>query len=435
MPPSTSQSFARALGAVCAIASLPASAWQINYSLEMALGHSDNVNESAVDPIGQTMLIPRLDFDASEQGESVQARAVGQIEYRDYLEGGFDNELRGHLASVLDWIIVPHRFNFDFEDYAAVEPINILQPNSPSNLQQTNVFTLGPTFDFRLDPTLNGQAELRLSNSLASQTKEFDSNRGLAALRAIKDLSPTSKVSANIEAQKVHFTDRSGGPDYDRYDAFARYQSKLTDIDLDLAGGYSQVNYSGAGSHSGPAGRALVTWRATPRNTLTFGASRQYSDATQDLIIDPATLVSSSVGNAVVPGDTTITSQVFLERRFDAGYAFQAERWQLHVAPYYRKLQYLIDSTLDENARGATAGISYRPRPLWTIAFDVLEETRQFTSIARRDEDLRADLSFSDQLSRHWAVRADVIRNQRNSNVVDQGFRENIFFFTLIFRR
>ena len=182
-------------------------AFNFDYTFRPAPGHSDDINESAIDPISESILIPRMNFIVDEKGADVQATAVGDIEYRDYLGGDFDNELRGQLSSVVNWIISPQRFSFDFEDYAAVAPVNILATNAPDNLQQTNVFTLGPTFNVRLDPTFNLQADLRFTNSLASQTDDFDSNRGLAALRAIKLLDPTTQISANVTYEDVHFTD------------------------------------------------------------------------------------------------------------------------------------------------------------------------------------------------------------------------------------
>jgi hypothetical protein len=421
--------------ALTAIAA-PASAWQINYSVDMAFGYSDNINQSSINPQGSGLLIPRLNFDATEAGESLQVRAAGQVEYRDYLNGDFNNELRGEISALATWIIFPQRLLFDFEDYAGVEPVNVLQPNAPGNQQQTNVFTLGPTFKFRLWQTLNGQAELRFTNSTASVTKEFNSNRGLAALRAIKDLSPLDKLSLNVEYQDVHFTDPSGGPDYNRTDGFLRYEKKLTELDLDVAGGYSHVDFAdNAGSESGPYGRAVVTWRATPSNTFSAGALRHYADASQDLIIDPAVLAASISGSGVVVGSTAVNSEVYLEKRFDAGWQYKSVRWGAHLDPYYKRLRYLLDPLLDQNTHGIYGGVSYKPRQLWTLAFDAYEEARNYTAIARRDEDVRLDLSFTDQLSRQWAYRVDAIRNQRNSDVADQGFRENVFFFTLIFTR
>src|SRR5262249_24858637 len=156
----------------------------------------------------------------------------------------FDNQVRGQLATVVNWIISPRRLTFDFEDYASVQPVDILASNAPNNQQQTNVFTLGPTLNLRFDPTWYGQADLRVSDSTASVTHEFDSVRVLGALRALKELNATDQLSANVEDQNVHFTNSIGGPDYDRYSAYGRYQSKLASLDLDLALGYSWLNFS-----------------------------------------------------------------------------------------------------------------------------------------------------------------------------------------------
>ena len=423
-------------GCALVLCSCPASAWQINYSLEMALGYSDNINQSETAPKSETLLIPRVNFDASEEGEALRAHAVGQVEYRDYLRGVYGNEVRGQLSGVATWIILPKRLSFDFEDYAAVQPVNILAANTPANQQQTNVFTLGPTFNFRLWQTLNGLAELRFTSSTASETKEFNSTRTMGAIRAVKELSPLDTLSANLEGQKVHFTDRSGGPDYELVEGYGRYTSKLTQLDLDFTAGYSRVHFPDASDHSALIGRGLVTWRATPNNTFAGSFQRRFADASQDIILDdPAMIVANALGTGVVVGSTAVTSEVYLEKRIQASYAFQSERYHLRVDPYYRNLDYLVDPTLDQQAHGVVGGISYRPRPLWTLAFDAAEETRTFNSIARRDEDWRLDLSFTDQFARQWSVRLDLIRNERNSDAVGQSYRENLAFATLIFKR
>jgi hypothetical protein len=429
--------FVRTLACTFAAASIAAPAYQLDYSLEASLGHSDNINQSEIDPTAQSLLIPRLKFDYREDGAYLLAHANGQVEYRDYLGGAFSNEFRGQFAGVATWFIFPQRLSFDFEDYAGVEPVNIFAPNAPNNTQQVNVATVGPTFNFRIQQTLKGQAELRLTSNTASKSKEFNSRRGFAALRAVKELSPLKKVSGNVEGQHVHFTDRSGGPDYNRYDAYARYQNTLSQLDIDVALGGSRVNFANArGNHSGWLGRGSLSWRATPNHTLAVSALRQYSDASQDLIADPAALLAvNSLGNGIAPGTTPITSQVYLEKRVGASYVYHTERFLVRAEPYYKTLNYLLDPGFNQDVHGVVAGFSYRPRPLWTIALDAMEETRDYTNIARRDEDMRFDLSFADRLTRQWSVRLDLVRNQRNSDTVGQSFRENAAYVTAIFTR
>jgi len=424
----------------CALCVLSATAgtlraYQLDYTLQAALNHSDNLNESIAAPISETTLIPRLDFNFKEEGSEVQARATGALEYRDYLGNHFDNELRGQLAAVVNWIIAPRRLAFDFEDYAAIQPVNILASNAPGNQQQTNVVTLGPTLNFRLDPTWYGQADLRVSDSNASRSEDFNSVRVLGGLRGVKELNATDQLSANLEDQNVHFTGSSGEPDYDRYSAYARYRSKLADIDVDFALGYSWLDFSHASSYSGLLARGDVAWRATPQSRFNFGFTRQYSDAANNLVVDPAVLIVNPIGGETTAGTAPVSSEVFLERRLNAGYLFQQERYSISVTPYYRKLEYQVDPALDQTAHGASLGASYRLRPLWTLALLATEETRDYNSIARRDEDLRVDVSLAHQLSRQWGARLDLVRNERNSSAPGQGFRENLAVLTVIFKR
>src|SRR6516162_1630025 len=84
--------------AVCACPS--GGAWEINYSVDMAFGYSDNINQVPENPSGSAILIPRLNFDFREQGASLDARATGQVEYRAYSSNQASNEFRGQVAAL-----------------------------------------------------------------------------------------------------------------------------------------------------------------------------------------------------------------------------------------------------------------------------------------------------------------------------------------------
>lgn len=412
-------------------------AFNLDYTLQAGAGYSDNINESAIDPTGSGLLIPRATFTVDEKGADVQATAVGDLEYRDYLNGGFNNELRGQLSSVVNWVISPQRFSFDFEDYAAVAPVNILATNAPNNLQQTNVFTLGPTFSFRIDPTLNFQTDARFTNSLASQTDDFNSNRGLLALRAIKLIDPTTQISANVTYEDVHFTDPlfDSDPDYRRGEIFGRMQKKLTNLDFDVSLGYSKLNFSSLGDQSGLLARGAVTYHLDAQNSIGVGFARQFSDSSQDMAIDPAAMLGSGLNTGIVVGTTAITSQVFLEHQLNVNYVFQNERFTFRAAPYYNRYEYEDAPELNQTSHGGVVGAAYRLAPLWTLGLDAFEETREYRDIDRRDEDIRLDLSLLRQFTPHWSGRLDYIRNERNSTALDEGFRENIFMVTVIYKR
>ena len=83
----------------------------------------------------------------------------------------------------------------------------------------------------------------------------------------------------------------------------------------------------------------------------------------------------------------------------------------------------------------ASIGAAYRLAPLWTLGLDAFEETRDYRDIDRRDEDIRFDLSLLRQFTPHWSGRLDYFRNERNSTALDEGFRENVFMVTVIYKR
>src|SRR5262245_36011237 len=111
---------ARTAAVAIAVCACPSGAWEINYSVDMAFGYSDNINQVPENPSGSAILIPRLNFDFREQGASLDAHAAGQVEYRAYSSNQVNNEFRGNVAALANWIISPRRLSFDFEEYAGV---------------------------------------------------------------------------------------------------------------------------------------------------------------------------------------------------------------------------------------------------------------------------------------------------------------------------
>ena len=431
---------ARTLGLLFALA-LPAaaSAIQLDYLVELGLEHNDNVNLSEDDPASENILEPMLGFNVKQDGSTIQARADGVLQYRDYLGGEFSNEFRGQLASHLNWTMVPERLNLTVEDFLGVQPINQLEPNAPSNQQQTNVFAIGPTLGFRIGPTVRGQAELRYIDSYAEKTKEFNSQRLNGALRAIKDLSATSTLSANLVDERIDFTERDAGPDYSRYSLFGRYTRNWTRIDLIADFGYSWLSYTGGlvDDRNDPLGRATVAWRVSERSTLTADAAYQFSDAASGML---DTVIGTEIPTSITTGDATTTSQAYLERRLGLGYTYRGERVNFGVSPFYRKLDYANTNTvgdiaLDQTGKGAFANVSYLLRPLVTIGLTATGQNLRYDLLAREDKTWTIAAFLRQQWTRNWSWRAEISHYKRDSNTPGQSSDQNIVYFGITYTR
>jgi len=416
-----------------------ASAFQLDYLVELGLERNDNVNLSEDDPESATILRPMLGFNLQQQGSTVQANASGVVEYRDYTGGEFSNEFRGQLAGHLNWTMMPERLNLTIEDYVSVQPIDPLAQDTPNNQQQTNVFAIGPTLNFRLGPTVRGQAELRYVDSHAQETEEFNTQRLNGALRAIKDLSSTSTISANLVDERVDFTQSDAGPDYSRYSAFGRYTRNWTKLDLTADLGYSWIDYSGntVDNRQDPLGRAKLDWRASERSTFSGDVAYQFSDAASDMM---DIVIGSTIPTSIATGDATTTSQPYLEKRVTLGYAYRGERFGFNVTPYYRKLDYGtadidVEAGLDQTGKGATAGFSYLLRPLISTGLTATGENLNYDEITREDKTWTVTAFLRQQWTRNWSWRAELTHYKRDSTAAGQSSDQNVAYLAITYTR
>lgn len=411
-----------------------ASAWRFDYSVEAGLLHSDNINLSPLDPVRETVLIPHLDFGLTHAGSRVNVDVGGVLEYREYLKDSYGSEFRGTFNGRVNWLLVPERLTWTFADNLGLYPVSLRGPDVPGNLQQTNVFSTGPTLRFRFTPSLQGQAEARWSDSHAEETGAFDSSRLSGAFRLLHDFSTTRHLSGNVEVEDVDFDDDLLADDYRRYSAYAGYTQSLARIDLDFALGYSRLEFDRGGDSSGPLLRTSADWRATDRSTFGFGATWRYSDAATSLAEGGAAFDTGLDGVGV--GGALITPDVYRERRLDASYLYQGVRLNLASTLYASRFRYEQDTLLvdaDRNEVGLGFTLGYLLRPLLTLGVTGETTRRKFVDSGSTDRDHRYGLFLAQQFARHWSWRADLSRNERNAGSGADSYDENALYLRLIY--
>lgn len=424
----------------------PANVPLFGWTLEAGVEQASNINRSEDDAISQTLLVPRYTVTYDQSGSTVQAHAVGQIEYLNYLQGDFNNRLLGALAGSLNWNIVPQRLALSVLDASTVQSVDILTSNAPGNLQQVNVLSIGPVLSFRMGGTWHGQLEAHYIDTLASQSKGFDTQRGMGAFRLIDDLNATDQLSANVEAEHVRLQNPDLvvgiGDSYNRYDAYLHYLSNIKKVTLDLTLGESRFSFgnSAIADQNEVLARARVNWQVDLHNSFSIGGARQMADAAANMLLYPdqllavrgmggADLVGLGVGNAAV------TADVFHERLLDADYTWAGDRLRVSAGPYYRRINYIGDTTLNRNERGAGLDLSWRMTPVMTAGFRAGVIRADYTTLDRRDTSYAFGPNLSDQLTPHWSWSAQLVHSHRNSTEIGRSYNDNAAFFVLAYKR
>lgn len=426
--------------ALLVVLSGSATAIDLDYEIGVAAEHSDNMNLSDDNPISDTVISPQLDFHAEQIGRDVELVAQGNVQYRYYTGDTFDDEVRGKFAGTMNWRVVPERLDLVVQDYLSLQPVDDLVEFTPTNQQQVNVFVAGPTLHARFGSAMRGQMDLRYINSYAEEEDSFDSDRYNIAARLLRQVSPDHEVSANLEATDVSFDNNEEAADYRRYDGYINSTMRRQRMDLLLDLGYSRVDFDDnitlAGSdteESYPLARATLNWRPSQRSL--FGATVRYqlSDATRSLMA-PLDLDLENFAEFRSP-DGLAEPNVFRERLLRLRYGYTGERTTLQVAPYLRRIRYYEDIAPSQDRRGVAASLEHRLRPRLTLSAYGVMESREFTGIAREDDDFVIGVGLENRFTRHWTGRMDVLRQERDSTDVGRSYTENAVMISFSYRR
>lgn len=419
--------------AVLAATPCAAQSLRVDYEVGASYTHSDNINLSETAPDSDAILSPELRFSATQSGSRLQLQARGILQYLAYRDGTYDDELAGDFSGQLNWVLLPDRINFVFEDYLTRQPVNPADGFTPDNQEQINVFLAGPSFFARFGSAMRGQLDLRYSDTYAEVNETFNGNRLNAALRLFRELGALDWISLNAEATETEFDIDAGTPDYRRYDAYLGYRRELQQYTFETALGYSRLEMDGDDGHaSSPLARIALDWMPAPRSTLSASASYGYGDTASDLIAlgeRPQIPIGSGTYNVAAGPD------VFRERRLEVGYRFEGERLGFEVRPYYERFDYVSGLSQDVEARGASAGIDYRLTPRTTLSLTGARQSRELFDGTQDDDDRVLRLGLEHEFTRHWRGAVAVQRRERDSSIAGQSYDENLAMLSVTWRR
>jgi hypothetical protein len=435
-PKSTPHRLLLGLAVAAALAPPSVQAWHLSWFAELGIEHNSNVQLSETDPVSETILRPSVGFALSQQGATIQAHVGGLFEHRSYLDDTYGSEFLAELDGSLNWVIAPGRLHFTVQDRLAVLPITLAAPDSPDNRQQTNVFAAGPTLFFRFSPTMRGQAELRWIDSYAEETAGFDSTRWSGALRLIKDLGPTRRLSFNLQGQTVDLDDNTTSPDYERYDAFVRYTQTLSRLSFEADAGYSWYDPEVGPTHSGPLVRAMLGYSVSERSRLTVTAARRYSDTAEALIGEiGGDGTVPSLPPIVIVGSETVDSATYRETSLELGYAYDGVRHDFTVTPFYRELDYVDELGPDQTGRGIAFGWTWLLRENLSLNTDVRFERLRFDLTGVQTRTRVGSIWLRRQFTPHWSGRLGFSRYERDSDETGLSAEQNVAYLAITYVR
>ena len=412
-----------------ALAPGTALAARVDYNLDLGVEWNDNVTLAPTDPIDQRYLRSGIGFLVTETNSSLQAHLDGRMEYRNYEDDVFNDTVDGTLSGRLNWIAIPQRLFFTVEDNLSLQPVDALVPDAPGNRQQVNVFSAGPTLLLNWSPSFQGQAELRYVNSDAEITDEFNSQRLALALRTIKELNPSTRISLNVQGQRVDFNDDIVARDYNRYDLFGRYSRTLARFELGTDLGYSRIDYRQGETRSEPLVRVDAAWNPSDRHRLVVAASSEFSDTAIDAL--GSIQADATLPENVLTGDAVVNASPYEVRSLSLDYSFTNTRFDFMAAPYVQKRNYIDSDEFDQDSRGIRADLHWLVRRSLTVGVFGTYESLEYTNLNRKDDTLRVGANVRYRWARHWSAGLQWERYDRDSSAAGQSVAQNLVYLSI----
>ncbi len=353
------------------------------YGIDAGVGETDNVSLVSSDKVSQTIATVDTDFAVHERSRLLEADAIGDFSYLDYIQGAYGPQLLGRFDGVGNFAIVPGELAWTLRDDFGKAALDPYTPVTPNNLESINYITTGPDLALRFGGVDFIDVSARYARA-QYQTSPFNSNRLLGSIALGRDISAGGSVSLNADTERVLFANTQVNTDFERSSGFARYElhgartvasaelgvtevsrsgaspTERDVVDINTPGGLQVVPLlssanSGRDSTTGPLAKFELNRKVSPSMNLFVTAGRDLTDASSSF---SAQGTGASGISGVAPA--ALTSESYRTTYASVGLQYVRNRTTLALTGHYEKDVYPGLSQLDLNRPSAEFNVQRR---------------------------------------------------------------------------
>lgn len=314
----------------------------VGFGLRTGFMASDNISRVPEDEEDELIGVLEMVSNWQYQGTRSEAVIAGNLSYRTYTEGDFDDEFRGNLFMGASFDIVPQNFAWRLTNHFANAPINPLVFGGPENTQYYNVLETGPSVS--LSP--GDRHEVGISAARAdvqAEVSEIDHERDTYLASWGYELGTGSELSLNASSQAIRFDDDIEEVDFDREEAYLAYDRNLRLGNLSVAAGKARTEREDGLRRDSGVGWLRWSARRTSNSRIFVNINRRAGDTSS--LLNSELLRPGSIWRLVAVGDPFVAEQGFIS------YTRGVRGHQWSAVASVQRLDYLV-SPFDQEQRG-----------------------------------------------------------------------------------
>lgn len=217
----------------------------LTYGIDAGVAETDNVTLVHSDKVSQTMAVLDADFDVKHLSSLLTVDATGNFTDLDYLQHAYGNQLIGRFDGSASVALIPQRLTWTLQEHFGQMALDPFTPMTPANQENVNSLSTGPDLTLRFSGTEFLKMSARVSRVTFSGSP-FNSDRGFGSLAWGVDSSASSSISVNFDSERVLFDNTALNSDFDRSNAFLRYELEGARTELTADLGATRVTQSGS---------------------------------------------------------------------------------------------------------------------------------------------------------------------------------------------
>lgn len=401
---------------------LSAHAARLTYSVGYDWQYSNNIFQTEHDRASDSISSLLANFVYQEALPDAQTRLRLGATYRNYHRDSFDDESTFLVDGAGEWFFLPRLLSWVATEGFRQVQVSPIRPNTPDNLEDSNVFTTGPNLYLHLGPRDQIVIEGRYGDVYIANS-DLDNRRSYGALRWVHQVSQRQRVSANYEYMEVEFKEVNTY-NYSRHDAYlsAVLTSNRTEFQLEVGG--TQVDLVSGESLQGFRGRIDMAQQLSSHSRAGIRYFQDFSDTGLELL---ATGITSAPGNVGGSGNVTtdvVTGDVFYSKQSELYYRRTVSTLPFGIRVFMRDVDFEID-TGDRREKGGTIDVNYSPIPMTTLSLFSFYRLTEYFDTGREDRDSESGVAVVWQMGRRLSSRLEFRNISRHSAAVDASFDDS----------
>ena len=134
--------------AVAICASPAAVALEFKSDVGTGVTYTDNARLTSTNEEDDWIVRGVLGASLKQTGGPLEATLSTSLSYSDYVNNSYSEQTYFNLGAVADWEQIVNRLNWQLSDFFTQGSVNSIDPDTPDNTQDINIFSFGPNINF-----------------------------------------------------------------------------------------------------------------------------------------------------------------------------------------------------------------------------------------------------------------------------------------------